>query len=110
MQDWREIPTADGKIQYFNIKVSFYKLNLILTILISLQTGITQYEKPGTQPAAAEANSTDKKKGGAKPATSKGKQQQSQFSSSQQADDGDGAKVISKEMQSLMEERNIRLP
>ena len=36
MQDWREIPTADGKIQYFNIKVSLYKLNLILTILFLL--------------------------------------------------------------------------
>ena len=32
MQDWREIPTADGKIQYFNIKVSFSKLSFILMI------------------------------------------------------------------------------
>ena len=55
------------------------------------QTGITQYEKPGTQPAT----------GGAQPAESKPAQTPSLVEKDQ---------VISKEMQTLMEERNIKLP
>mmetsp|Transcript_33051 Transcript_33051/g.40934 ORF Transcript_33051/g.40934 Transcript_33051/m.40934 type:complete len:85 (+) Transcript_33051:6-260(+) len=79
MQDWREIPGEDGKVQYFNIK-----------------TGITQSEKPGTQPARAASAAP------AKPEPSN--------TAKNVNSDGEPAQVISKEMQQLMEERNIKLP